>query len=341
MQQRYAADGTWSMPPEIGPCRTWPIDPFCTCFAGADVPDQPPWPAELERCVEIATEYLWRRTAGAFGLCWELVRPCPAPGPEAAPRGGVAWPDPHGSAPPSAGWDIGGGLGPFQPSSAGRGPNTSSSSWGAGGPGGWSGLCGCGGGCNCGPAPELQLPGPVWQDLSRDYPHGRNYTVDVFMDGVRLDDQWFRVLDGGHVVSVGWQWPWTQDLSRPAIPEPESSPRDLTGTWGIRYWRGRPIPAAGVYAVTVLACELWKACSGDNTCKLPRGVQDVQREGVSYTLVDQSSDLLGNLPEVNAWVQTVNPHGIKEQSYVVSPDLSRWQGESRLAGLWPPRGRGW
>lgn len=334
---RYAPDGTWAMPLNNGPCRTWPIDPTCTCFDRKDLSDGPPWPEDLERCIEIATEYLWRKTAGRYGLCWELVRPCPAPGPEAAPRGGVAWPDPHGSAPASRGWSVGGGLGPFHHSAVGRGPSTTNEEPG----GGWFGLCGCGGSCNCGPAPELQLPGPVWQDLSRDYPHGRSYTIDVFMDGHRVPDELFRVLDGGHIVSVGWAWPWTQDLSRPAIPEPETTPADLDGTWGIRYWRGLPVPAAGVLAISTLACELWKSCTGDDTCRLPRGVQSINREGVSYTLVDQDPNLLANLPNVQGWVDSVNPKHLTEQAYVWSPDLPRWQGESRLAPVWPPRGRGW
>lgn len=187
----------------------------------------------------------------------------------------------------------------------------------------------------------MQLPGPVWQDLSRDYPHGRAYTVDLFLDGVRMPDESFRILDGGFIVPVGgWDWPHYQDLSRPAIPEPEADPYDLVGTWGIRYWRGLPIPAAGVYAVSALSCELWKACGGFGECKLPRGVQDIQREGISYTLMDQNSDVLANMPEINGWVQTVNPYNIKEQSYVVSPDLGRWKGESRYAPLWPRPGGG-
>lgn len=328
------------MPQNNGPCRTWPLDEqSCTCLAEIDLPeDGPPWPAAFERAVEIATEYLWRATAGRYGLCWEMVRPCPVPGPEQAPRGGVAWPDPHGTAPPSGGWGVGGGLGPVPPYSM-AGGEPGASSFGVGG--GWSGLCGCSGGCGCGPAAELQLPGPVWQDLSRDYPHGRVYTTDVFIDGVRLPDEAFRVLDGGYLVPVGGAWPRWQDLARPAIPEPETTPAMLAGTWGVRYWRGYPVSAAGMLAVTQLSCELYKSCTGDSSCKLPRGVTDIEREGVSYTLVDQQSDLLANMPDVQAWVNSVNPAGIKEQAFVVSPDLPRFHSESRLSPVWPRPGRGY
>lgn len=207
---------------------------------------------------------------------------------------------------------------------------------------GWTGTCGCGTGCACGPAPEIQLPGPIWQDLSRDYPHGRQYTVDVFVDGRRVNDSWFRVLDGGYLVPVSWSFPWSQDLSRPAIPEPGYGPEDLGGTWGIRYWRGLPVPSGGILAVTNLACEIWKACAGWGTCRLPRGLVDsVEREGISYKLVDPENDMLANLPMEAGWVSSVNPYGIREQAYVVSPDLPRYHGESRRSRVWNPIGRGW
>lgn len=333
-ETRYAPDGTWAMPVETGPCRTWPIDPTCSCFEDQDLSDGPPWPREMERAVEIATEYLWRQTAGRYGLCWEMIRPCPAPGPEVAPRGGLAWPDPHGTAPTPSRWGAAGGIGPF----GGHGPGVRGTPYGDDG---WYGLCGCGGSCGCGPR-EMQLPGPVWQDLSRDYPHGRQYTLDVFVDGERVEDHWFRVLDNGYIVPVSWMWPRYQDLSRPAIPEPGYGPLNLVGTWGIRYWRGLPVPAAGINAVTTLACEIWKACSGWGAdCKLPQGVQSVQREGIQYTLVDPNQDLLVNMPDISAWVASVNPNNLKEQAYVISPDLPRYHGESRRSRLWNPPGRGW
>lgn len=302
------------------------------------MPDGPPWPRELETAVEVATEYLWRKTAGRYGLCWELIRPCPAPVGQQEPRAGLAWPDPNG-APSASQWGTG--------YSAGFGGSWQRS-YGMGGPGegsggGWFGTCGCGGPCGCGAQPEIVLPGPIWQDMSRDYPHGRQYTVDLFVDGTRLHDSWFRVLDGGFIVPTGgWFLPTFQDLSRPAIPEPGWGPEWMHGTWGIRYWRGLPVPSGGIQAVTNLACEMWKACGGWGECRLPKGMIDsVEREGISYKLVDPEQDMLANLPMEAGWVASVNPYNIKEQSYVVSPDLPRYHAESRRSRVWNPIGRGW
>lgn len=65
-------DGGWPMPDGAGPCRTWPAQPGCS---GLD-PDPSAWTSQHRRAVEAATELLWRLTAGQFGLCQELIRPC-------------------------------------------------------------------------------------------------------------------------------------------------------------------------------------------------------------------------------------------------------------------------
>ncbi|MBA8827919.1 hypothetical protein FHX42_005326, partial [Saccharopolyspora lacisalsi] len=115
----------------------------------------------------------------------------------------------------------------------------------------------------------------------------------------------------------GQPWPTDQDLSRPLQPR-EQYPNESEGTFGIQYWRGTPVPPGGRRAVSILACELWKACQDDPSCRLPRGVQSVTREGVQYTMLEQQSGLLDYLPDVNGWVRTVNPHHRRQQSRVVS-----------------------
>lgn len=338
-----APDGTWDMPTANGPCRTWPLNPECGCA----LPDGPPWPEQFARCVETATEYLWRRTAGLYGVCWEQIRPCPAPPHEIAPRGGVSWPDPNGTAPPASSWGPGSGQAPvahwrYWPGDSGG------DFWENYGYG-WYGTCGCGnsiGSCGCPPAAEIRLPGPVWQDLSPGCPHGDLYRVEVWINGWRQPFANYRLLDDGHLVSTCHPWPVWQDLTRPLQPHleplacqdecpPEVVENQCAGTWGIRYWRGNPVPTGGVDAVTELACELWRMCQG-NECRLPRGVQNIMREGVSYTLIDQSEDWLAYLPHINAWINTVNPAGLKEQPYVVSIDMPRRRSESRLRPLWGP-----
>lgn len=346
-------DGTWPMGPGAGPCRTWPLEPNCGCLA----PDAGAWDADKTHAVEVATEILWRKTAGRFGLCHEIVRPCAARCAEVAPRGGMAWPDPNGTAPTPASW--GGGGSPM------------------------SG-CGCSTGrsCGCGPLSEIVLPGPVyWEPLINpprwsqpwrdpDSPPdvefgGRNsarYRLVVWIDGRTLmepgwpiewrpgeplppnytparGDYW---LQGNRLMRTdGGVWPACQDLTAPIQPR-EQYPNEAAGSFAVEYWRGTPVPPGGRRAVSILACELWKACIGDSTCRLPRGIQSISREGIDYTLVDQQ-DMVTSLPDVNGWVQTVNPRGMAERSTVWSPDAYRVRSEWTSGGR-PgpqPRRRGW
>lgn len=76
-----ADDGTWAMPEGSGPCRTWPLDNTCLRISRRqrDALSEPDAQVAWRRAVEIATELLWRLTAGRFGLCRVTVRPEPMP----------------------------------------------------------------------------------------------------------------------------------------------------------------------------------------------------------------------------------------------------------------------
>lgn len=52
------------------------------------------------------------------------------------------------------------------------------------------------------------------------------------------------------------------------------------------------------------------ACGGGK-CRLPRRVQTVSRQGVTYQMVDPTDiyrDGLTGLPEVDIWIASVNPN---------------------------------
>jgi len=56
-----------------GPCGPWPLDPSCC----PDWPDDPgQWNTGQRAAAEIATDVLWRLTAGRYGLCEEVIRLC-------------------------------------------------------------------------------------------------------------------------------------------------------------------------------------------------------------------------------------------------------------------------
>lgn len=115
--------------------------------------------------------------------------------------------------------------------------------------------------------------------------------AEVKIDGVTLDpsayrvDQYFRLVrtDGEH-------WPRYQNLDR----DPDALPGDESeDTFVIRYVTGRPVPDDLVYAATLLACELKRACGGQS-CALPDRVTSVVRDGVSFDLVDPAEIASGS-----------------------------------------------
>ena len=149
------------------------------------------------------------------------------------------------------------------------------------------GVCACGGGCLAVGPTVVRLPGPV-------------HSVEaVRIGGDSLDqDQWR--LDGDLLYRVGGVWP-SQDLTRPD---------DDPGTWSVTYRRGVAPPEYVGRLVGVLAAEFYQACTGGK-CRLPRRVQSVTRQGVSYQMVDPVSVIdqgLTGLAEVDMWIRSVNPN---------------------------------
>ena len=286
-------DGTWPMQSASGPCRTWPVAPGCGCLP----PDAKTWTPDQQHAVEASTEILWRLTAGRFGLCRETVRPCRRD----------CLPDACGGMP--------------VPTLVG---------------GQWLNLdCGHGRSCGCSPIDEILLPSPVYweppvtppanhpeQDPDEEptpppVPSPPRYGMKVWIDGTPISgpNGAYWLMDGNRLMRTdGGTWPQCQDLTRPI---------DQPGTFGIQYWRGQPVPAAGRRAVALLACELWKACNGSSDCKLPARVQQVQREGISMTMLDSQEFLdkgRTGVTEVDLWLSAVNPYGHRQPAGVYSPD---------------------
>lgn len=130
----------------------------------------------------------------------------------------------------------------------------------------WRNNCGCY--ASCSPLSEIDLPGPV------------GYIESLIIDGVAQDlstGDWR--LDDGHLLV--WQGegtspvPETQDLSKP-----DTEP----GTWSVTYSRSYPVGPDARLAVAYLAMEFAKACRPKGKCSLPRGVTNVVRNGVSFSI---------------------------------------------------------
>jgi hypothetical protein len=167
--------------------------------------------------------------------------------------------------------------------------------------------CGCsGGGCGCGALSEIILdPSPT-------------VIVEVRVDGVVLSSNQYRVDDRRKLVRLGGErWPSCQDL---ALDDTQP------GTWSVTYQTGTPPDEGAAMAVTMLAVEINKACSGDTTCKLPKRVTQVVRDGVTYTLLDNFQTFekgRTGLPTVDMWLAGVNPYAIRSPMRVYSPDTVR------------------
>lgn len=158
--------------------------------------------------------------------------------------------------------------------------------------------------CSCSEVCELYLPGPV-QGI-----------IEVLVDGVIVPPTDYRIDNRDSLVRTnGDCWPTCQEMS--LAP-------DQPGTWQITYLRGLPVPEAGKAAFAELACELYKACTNDTSCRLPKRVSSVSRDGVTMTFLDPMTfirDGLTGLYLVDMWVSSVNPRGLPRRAAILSPDM--------------------
>lgn len=166
--------------------------------------------------------------------------------------------------------------------------------------------CGdCGDGCSCSKVCEVALPGPI------------DSIVEVKLDGVVLAADQYRVDNRRTLVRLteGECWPTCQEMSLDS-----SQP----GTWEVTYYRGLPLPEAGEASFAELACELYKACANDGTCKLPKRVTSIQRDGVTMAFLDPMTFIekgKTGLYLVDLWLTAVNPKARVRRAGIYSPDL--------------------
>lgn len=118
--------------------------------------------------------------------------------------------------------------------------------------------------CGCGITHSITLPG-VAQSV-----------VQVVIDGEVLDPASYRLdPDNSLIRTDGNGWPACQDMSVAG---------DAAGAFEVTYAHGYSPPEVGRRAAAQLAREFWLACSS-RPCKLPSGVTQVVRQGLSITRV--------------------------------------------------------
>lgn len=168
------------------------------------------------------------------------------------------------------------------------------------------GGCGsCGNSCSCGFTPTLRLVGPVAEVES------------IMIDGSELPPSAYR-LDNGYLLTRvdGEGWPTTQNMIAPETDE---------GSFAIHYQRGNKVPPGGQVAAGLLASEVAKALCNDSECQLPLRVQQVSRQGVTISFIDEFSNLMANgqtgIWLVDSWLASVMQP--RRASRVYSPDIPR------------------
>lgn len=151
---------------------------------------------------------------------------------------------------------------------------------------------------------EVALPAPV----------GRVDAVKV--DGVAQPLADYRLDEGNVLVYQGagpCPFPAYQDL---ALPD------TAAGTWSVTYLNAMVPDGLAARVVTALAYEFALACSGEKKkCRLPANVATIVRTGVTMTMTNKMfPEGRTGLPEVDAWVSSINPRGRRQQTRVYSPD---------------------
>lgn len=155
--------------------------------------------------------------------------------------------------------------------------------------------------CGCGPTCDWRSPTVVHLGMRVGLPVRE--VIEVVIAGEVIDPSEYR-LEGDLLYRVAAPWP-SQDLTKP-LDEP--------GTWSVTYTQGTPPPAGTAVFVGKLAAEFLAACNGGK-CRLPRRVQTVTRQGVTYQMIDPTDiyrDGRTGLDEIDLWLSSVNPNRLQQ-----------------------------
>lgn len=237
-----------------------------------------------------AISYLWNWTRRQFGTCPVTIRPC-------RDQCNSLWTTYRGRGWPTTNlpW-FEGSPGPLNPALIG---------------GQWYNLP-CGGGCpqddcSCSYVPTVDLEvGPVAS------------ITEVRIDGVVLDPSKYRLDNYRYLVRTdGGDWPVCQDMTR--------DPLTQSDTFQVTYEIGVEVPAGGELAAGVLACQMAKAACNDKSCQLPQRIQQMTRQQVQVTVLDNYSTMYQygttGIWIVDSWVSSIMASNRQTGMRVASPDV--------------------
>jgi hypothetical protein len=101
---------------------------------------------------------------------------------------------------------------------------------------------------------------------------------------------------------------------------------DPVNELSVTYTYGTPPPAAGKRAAIRLANELILSDRGSAACALPERISSVNRQGVSYTIMDPQEFISNGkvgIYEIDLFLAAVNPYKAKKRPKVFLPGATR------------------
>jgi hypothetical protein len=140
--------------------------------------------------------------------------------------------------------------------------------------------------------------------------------TQVKIDGVVLDPAEYRLERYRWLVRLnGESWPSCQSLGLADTEE---------GTWSVSYTYGQSPPQIGRDAANELACQLYKACAGDDDCAIPAGAVRLTRAGVTiergiFSRNPRTGAWATGMMSVDLFLNAVNPQGLIRRPVVTSP----------------------
>lgn len=162
--------------------------------------------------------------------------------------------------------------------------------------------------CTCGGISQLELGG--WPVTAINH---------VWIDGSEVDPSEYRIDNFKFLVRVTEEgWPCCQDLRLDYL-NPTLSP-----SFAVDFTFGMAPEASGKLAARRLACELALACSGSDSCRLPKRVQTISRQGVSMILLDPFQFLehgKTGVYDIDLFLSAYNPNNLREEPVAISPDI--------------------
>lgn len=164
---------------------------------------------------------------------------------------------------------------------------------------------GCSGSCDCNTVNSFTLPAPVARITSI------TIAGDVVPTGsyVLMNARKVYRTDGG-------TWPLCNDPP---------------GSWWADVTYGHEVPQLGLLAAAELMCELVKACTPGEVCRLPVNITAQTRQGISQQFIDTRQLIeqgFTGLYLSDLFIQTFNPNHLQDRPRVFNPDAPgpRWSG---------------